>query len=48
MPSIDLDDEFLELFKVPLNKAYEMVMNGEITDGKSVAAILKAREILKK
>lgn len=41
------DDEFLEFFKVPLNEAYEMVMNGEINDGKSVAAILKAREILK-
>lgn len=35
------EDEFLSLFTVPLQKAYEMVLNGEIIDGKTVAAVLK-------
>lgn len=35
------DDEFLEVEKYPLETLVEMVMSGEITDGKTIAAILK-------
>lgn len=37
------EDEILELRKVSLYDAYEMVMNGEITDSLSVAGILKTK-----
>ena len=40
------DDEFLEVVKIPLDKAVEMVMNGEICDAKTVAGILKAKHVL--
>lgn len=44
----DLDeDEFLEVFEVPLKDLYEDVMSGKICDGKTQIAILKAYEILK-
>lgn len=42
------EDEYLDVIKVKLDTAAEMVMNGEICDGKSVSAILKAARILKK
>jgi len=35
------EDEFLEVVKIPLDKAVEMVMSGEITDGKTQIAVLK-------
>ena len=35
------ETELLEIKKLPFNRAYEMVMNSEITDSMSVAAILK-------
>ncbi len=38
------DDEFLEIFQVPFEKAYRMVLAGEITDAKSVAAVLISHE----
>ena len=39
----DLDeDEFLEVFSLPLEEAVELVLNGTITDGKTQAGILKA------
>ncbi len=38
--------EFLDVIKMPIKKAVEMVMDGEITDGKSQIAILKATRIL--
>ena len=42
---MELDpDEFLEVLKIPFNKAVEMVKNGEIVDGKTVAAILMYNE----
>ncbi len=38
----DLDeDEFLEVFTLPLEEAVQWVLNGTITDGKTQAAILK-------
>lgn len=42
------DDEFLILEKIPLEKAKDMVMSGEIKDGKTQAAILKTYYLLKK
>ena len=35
------EDEFLEVYKIPLAKAIEMVMNGEIRDSKTQTMILK-------
>jgi ADP-ribose pyrophosphatase len=40
------EDEFLDVIKVPLSKAVEMVMDGELKDGKTQVAILKAARIL--
>ena len=39
-------DEFLTPDRVPLEKAYEMVMRGEIKDGKTIAGILKLKALL--
>ena len=36
-------DEFLTPDRVPLEKAYQMVMSGEIKDGKTIAGILKLK-----
>ncbi len=41
------DDEFLEVEKIPLDKAVEMVLNNEIEDAKTQLAILRAKLILK-
>ena len=39
----DLDsDEFLEVKKIPLEKAFRMVMNNEIRDSKTQVGIVKA------
>jgi ADP-ribose pyrophosphatase len=37
------EDEFLEVEKVPLEKAVEMILSGEIKDAKTQAAILKIK-----
>lgn len=39
-------DEFLEVRKAPFDSLYERVMSGELTDAKTVACILKAREYM--
>ena len=39
-------DEFLTPDRVPLEKAYQMVMRGEIKDGKTIAGILKLKALL--
>ena len=45
----DLDeDEFLDVVKVPLDDVVKMIMNNEIQDGKTQAAVLKAKLILGK
>ena len=45
----DLDEgEFLEVFRLPLDEAVDMVMRGEITDGKTQVAILRAKLMLDK
>ena len=36
------EDEFVNAIKIPLDKAVEMVMNGEIRDAKTQTMILKA------
>ena len=40
------EDEVLSIKKISLNDAYEMVMNGEITDSLSVAGILKTKILM--
>lgn len=42
------DDEFLDVEKVPLEKAVEMVLNGEITDSKTQIGVLRAWHKIKK
>ncbi|MBR6633571.1 MAG: NUDIX hydrolase [Clostridia bacterium] len=42
MGEMELDeDEFLDVIKIPMEKAKDMVLNGEITDGKTQALVLK-------
>lgn len=41
------DDEFVSVEKMPLGEAVKEIMNGNITDGKTQAAILKAYLYLK-
>lgn len=40
-------DEFINTLKMPLSKAVEMVMNGEIKDSKTQTVLLKAERYLK-
>lgn len=42
------EDEFVNAVKIPLNKAVEMVMNGEISDSKTQTMILKADKYFNK
>ena len=42
------EDEFLEVFTMPLEDAVEKVLSGEITDGKTQAAVLKTHIILQR
>lgn len=45
----DLDkDEFLDVEKIPLAKAVEMIMNNEINDAKTQLALLKTKFLLNK
>ena len=37
------EDEFLSIERIPLQKAVEMILNGEIKDAKTQAAILKLK-----
>lgn len=37
------DDEFLNVVRIPLEKAVEMILSGEITDAKTQAAVLKLK-----
>ena len=41
-------DEFLDVEKIPLEKAAEMIMNNEIEDAKTQIAILKTKLLLAK
>lgn len=42
------DDEFLDVFRMPLNEAVEKVISGEIADGKTQVAVLKVHAMLQK
>lgn len=45
----DLDeDEFIEVQKVPLEEAVQMVLKGEIKDAKTQTAILKVNELIRR
>ena len=39
-------DEFISLVKMPFDEVYKMCMNGEICDGKTQLAVLKAKHYL--
>lgn len=41
-------DEFIELVKIPVGEAYEMVKDGRLYDGKTLAALLLAQPYLQK
>ena len=41
------EDEFLNVKKIPLEKAVDMIMKGEIKDAKTQTAILKTERMLK-
>ncbi|MDE7398406.1 MAG: NUDIX hydrolase [Oscillospiraceae bacterium] len=40
------EDEFLEIEKIPLEKAVEMIMNNEIADAKTQISLLKTAKML--
>ncbi len=40
------EDEFLDVEKIPLDKAVEMIMNNEIADSKTQIAILKTKLLI--
>lgn len=40
-------DEFITLEAIPIEKAYELAMNGELMDGKSLAALLLAQPYIR-
>ncbi len=42
------DDEFLEPVLIPIEKAVEMVLCGELRDGKTQALILKINELIRR
>ncbi|MBE6701387.1 MAG: NUDIX hydrolase [Ruminococcaceae bacterium] len=42
------EDEFLDVVKIPLKEAVDLVLSGEITDGKTQALVLKVASKLNK
>lgn len=42
------DGEFLNVEKIPFDTLYEMVINNEITDAKTIIAVLKAKAFIDK
>lgn len=40
------EDEFITLVPIPVEKAFEMALSGELVDGKTLAALLLARPLL--
>ena len=40
------DDEFLEVERIPFSQLADQVMSGEITDAKTVALVLKVKQLL--
>ena len=42
------DDEFIETVKIPLDTLVEMIMRGEVPDGKTQAAVMRTAHLLEK
>lgn len=42
------EDEFLDVLRMPFDQVVEQCMRGELTDAKTVAALLKAKILLKR
>ena len=42
------EDEFLEVEKIHIDKAVDMVINNEIRDGKTIALIMKVAEMIRR
>ena len=42
------EDEFLNVFEIPLDEFVQKIMDGEITDSKTQIAILKTARLLAK
>ncbi len=42
------EDEFLDVLRMPFDQAVKQCMRGELTDAKTVAALLKAKILLKR
>ncbi|MBR5134423.1 MAG: NUDIX hydrolase [Clostridia bacterium] len=42
------DDEFIDVIRIPLDKAVDMVMNGELTDSKTQVMVLKIARMKEK
>ena len=42
------EDEFLNVFEIPLDEFVQKIMDGEITDSKTQVAILKTARLLGK
>lgn len=40
------EDEFLDIVNLPFEKLVELVMSGQLTDGKTVATVLKTKVLL--
>ena len=40
---VQIKNEFLTVEKIPLQKAVEMILNGEIKDSKTQTAVLKLK-----
>ena len=40
------EDEFLETERIPFDQLFQMVMSGEIADAKTVALVLKTKQLL--
>ena len=40
------EDEFLNVERIPFSEMVHRVMDGEIEDGKTIAAVLKAKVLL--
>lgn len=41
-------DEFLEVYPIPMDTLLDMIMEGQVTDGKTVIGVLKANELLRR
>ena len=40
------EDEFLNIEAYPLDQIYSMILDNQLTDGKTIAAMLKAKALL--